>query len=508
MFKKFSLYKPSKYSILLDVLVLALCIFVVLKFLPFTTSNPFKKYDISSLIYFSIWLITSYFLGRYKQLHLQKYVKTSFNLLYATIITFMTMWVITIAFFDKNFSINVLFTFTTAIFAVNASIHLLYYAVLYAVSYEEQHFENDHRVNATVKQATRLDSESYVELCNVIKEYTSVQVLEELKANFDLQSGNTYVGFSDSIDEIKAKPKYKFSTIIDLNLLNDLKGINKLFATVNTKLPDNGIFMCRFETKSTFKSKILKRYPKFLSYIVYSAVFFTKRFLPKIFITRRIYYNITRGKNRILSKTEVLGRLYLCGFEVIHEKKMGGYTYITAQRIHEPEKNLQRFYGPFIMLNRIGKNGKKFNVYKFRTMHPYSEFLQAYIYNKNSLQDGGKFKRDIRVTTLGRIMRKYWLDELPMVINFFQGNMKIVGVRPISAHYFSLYSQELQELRVRFKPGLLPPFYADMPKTLSEIEASELKYLYLCQEKGTLKTDIKYLALILKNIFFNKARSA
>ena len=70
----------------------------------------------------------------------------------------------------------------------------------------------------------------------------------------------------------------------------------------------------------------------------------------------------------------------------------------------------------FIRLDRVGKNGKKFKVYKFRTMHPYSEFLQEYIYKKYSLREGGKFKHDIRVTTIGRFMRRYWLDELPMLL--------------------------------------------------------------------------------------------
>jgi lipopolysaccharide/colanic/teichoic acid biosynthesis glycosyltransferase len=105
-------------------------------------------------------------------------------------------------------------------------------------------------------------------------------------------------------------------------------------------------------------------------------------------------------------------------------------------------------------------------------------------------------------------MRKYWLDELPMLINLARGNMKLVGVRPLSAQYFSLYSKELQELRTKFKPGLLPPFYADMPKTLEEIEKSEMNYLLLCTKNGTFLTDIKYFFLIIRNILFRSARSA
>nr|HPL94987.1 sugar transferase [Paludibacteraceae bacterium] len=102
---------------------------------------------------------------------------------------------------------------------------------------------------------------------------------------------------------------------------------------------------------------------------------------------------------------------------------------------------------------------------------------------------------------------RFWIDELPMILNFLKGDMKLVGVRPISQHYFSLYSKELQEKRIKFKPGLLPPFYADMPKTLEEIEASEMRYLQMCEKKGVLITDIIYFWKIFVNIVFKKARS-
>ena len=140
-------------------------------------------------------------------------------------------------------------------------------------------------------------------------------------------------------------------------------------------------------------------------------------------------------------------------------------------------------------------------------MHPYSEFLQEYMYLHYHLQEGGKFNHDIRVTTLGRFMRKCWIDEWPMLLNLLRGDMKFVGVRPLSKQYFSLYSQELREKRIHHKPGLLPPFYADMPKTLDEIQASEMRYLVHCEEKGTFCTDFIYFWKILYTIIFRRARS-
>ncbi|MBO7316716.1 MAG: sugar transferase, partial [Paludibacteraceae bacterium] len=216
---------------------------------------------------------------------------------------------------------------------------------------------------------------------------------------------------------------------------------------------------------------------------------------------------INEGKSRFVSKMEMFGRLYYCGFEVEKEEVIGSKTFVIARRRTIPQKDIHRRYGVIIKLPRIGKNGKIINVYKFRTMYPYSEFIQQYVFEKNNLSQGGKIKNDPRITSYGHFFRKMWIDELPMFINMLKGEMKLVGIRPLSKHYYSLYTKELQEMRIKFKPGLLPPFYADMPKTLDEIQTSEMKYLVECKEKGVFATDIKYFWKIFFNIVFKKARS-
>jgi len=93
-----------------------------------------------------------------------------------------------------------------------------------------------------------------------------------------------------------------------------------------------------------------------------------------------------------------------------------------------------------------------------------------------------------------------------MLINLIKGDLKLVGVRPLSQHYFDLYTDELKEKRIKYKPGLIPPFYADLPKTLPEIMDSEMRYL-LSYEKKPFLTDIRYCWKALWNILFRHARS-
>jgi len=298
------------------------------------------------------------------------------------------------------------------------------------------------------------------------------------------------------------------SSIVNLKRLNDFQGINKYFRLVNKKLPVGGVFITIAETYAVRKQRLLKKFPFPFNRIYYGIDVFITRITPKISLTKRLYYFLSTGKGRVLSRTEVLGRLYYCGFEVIDEKIIDNKLYFAAKKIKDPIFSIHKpSYGFIIKLPRVGKDGKIIGVYKFRTMHPYSEYLQQYVFEKNNLEKGGKLKNDFRVSTVGRIFRKYWLDELPMFWNFFKGEMKLIGVRPLSQHYLSLYSDEVRKLRKKTKPGLLPPFYADMPTTLEDIMESEKRYCeaYL---KNPISTDVKYFFKILNSIVFKGKRSA
>lgn len=287
--------------------------------------------------------------------------------------------------------------------------------------------------------------------------------------------------------------------------LNVIRYVNRYLRKANAKLKQDGYLVVAFDTSAKRRVQFFSKYPKPIAKVFYAFDCFWHRICPKMGLTRRLYYLINRKERKVFPRPEVLGRLYYCGYEVVSEQYIHDRYCVIARKIQEPCRD-PHTYGPIIKLHRIGKGGEFFWVYKFRTMYAYSEYLQTYVYQNNALDDGGKFKDDYRVTGWGSMLRKLWLDELPMFINIFKGQMKLVGVRPLSKQYYDLYRPEVQQLRIQTKPGMLPPFYVDMPETLDEIQESERKYCeaYL---KHPFRTDWKYFWKIFSNIVFYHKRS-
>lgn len=288
--------------------------------------------------------------------------------------------------------------------------------------------------------------------------------------------------------------------------LNDKKYINKYLESLNSWVKMGDLIEVFFESKDQRRKRILNKFLFPFSYVYYAFDFVLKRVFPKWYVTQKIYYGITKGRNRVLSEPEAMGRVVSCGFKILDFEYKDNLTYVLAEKCGEPAYNLAPTYGALVHLNRVGYNGKLFKVYKFRTMHPYAEYIQEYVYERNQLCDGGKIADDFRVTSYGKFMRKLWIDEFPMFYNLFRGEMKLVGVRPLSKHFFSLYPPDMQALRIKTLPGLVPPFYADLPKTLDEVIESERVYLnrYF---KNPWRTDWNYFWRAMYNIFIRHARS-
>jgi lipopolysaccharide/colanic/teichoic acid biosynthesis glycosyltransferase len=295
--------------------------------------------------------------------------------------------------------------------------------------------------------------------------------------------------------------------IADKERLNDKRYLNKYLEEVNSCLQIGERLAGCVETAAARKARILDRYPYPFNKLIYAADYLIRRVWPKLPGLRKAYFALTKGKNRVISEMETYGRLYACGFKLVDSAETAGLLYFVAEKTGEPAYNMEATYGPLIKLKRVGKNGQLFKVYKFRTMSPYSEYIQQFIYERNGYDGGDNFANDTRITTVGKFMRKYWIDELPMLWNLLNGDLKLFGVRPVSAHYLSLFPKEFQEYRKKFKPGLIPPVYVEVPTTFDEIWQIEQRYLE-AYEKAPLRTDISYLFRGIYSILFKRVRSS
>jgi len=504
--------------LLIDILILAISFLIAISFKP----SGFIGYLTSYAMFFAgltlIWIIVSILNGKLYHVMLVSYIGMAERILISNLIALAIFTLLMYIIREYDYS-RIIVIGTVLV----ATIIELFFGTIY-IAYKKAHiqdYENYADYSALVKkseeelvQKAKLNGTKKHEpeiinpyvLLAIEKEIGAVTAGEVIRMCNGSLNGSTAVLSTTTQFNISSLPKKNYDYIINLKRINDIIKLNNFLDEVNLKLRDEGNFLCCVETKDQRKARILRKLPPGLNYIYYSFDFVLKRIMPKLKFTRGLYRMITHDRNKVYSRAEALGRLSRAGFMIDQESFIGDMLYIEATRIANPIPMNGTNYGPLIALPRIGKNGECIMVYKLRTMHPYSEYIQDYVHRQYDLQEGGKFQDDFRITSWGGLSRKIWLDEIPMFINFFKGNMKLVGVRPLSRHYFELYGPDLRERRIKYKPGLIPPFYADMPKNLDEIQASENRYLDSF-DKHPYLTDTRYFFKSLENIIFRHARS-
>ena len=342
---------------------------------------------------------------------------------------------------------------------------------------------------------------------NLVIESSSKEVYDYIEKNISSKLNKAFFISTDNIFNIKNNIKDQ-NSIINLKRINDIRFINKFFEGINKLQKIDDVFICCVETfekrkqrKKIGKIPIVRNFYFFLEFVF-------MRVFPKLKGLNKVYFFITRGKNRLLSKAETLGRLVSCGFEIVDYKTINGKLYVVSKKNKDPFYDMNPSYGPLYRMPRIGKNGKIIGVFKLRTMHPYAEYLHDHILKINGYSETGKPANDFRLTPWGKFMRRYWMDEIPQLINLLKGDLKLVGVRPISKRYFEDIPRDLQQLRIKQKPGCIPPYVALNRKgSVDEVLLAEREYL-MEKKKNPYFTDTKYFFKAIYNIIINRKRSA
>lgn len=149
---------------------------------------------------------------------------------------------------------------------------------------------------------------------------------------------------------------------------------------------------------------------------------------------------------------------------------------------------------PFYGHIRIGKNGKKICVYKFRSMKNIDVDIEKILTPEQLLQYRTEFKidNDPRITKVGNFLRKSSLDELPQLINILKGDISIVGPRPIVEREIEIYGKDTAKL-LSVQPGLTGYWqaYARNNATYESGERQKMEMYYV--EHQSLWLDIKII---------------
>ena len=152
---------------------------------------------------------------------------------------------------------------------------------------------------------------------------------------------------------------------------------------------------------------------------------------------------------------------------------------------------------------RIGRNGRRFKIYKFRSMYMDAEERKKELEAENEIQ-GLMFKmeNDPRITRVGAFLRKTSLDELPQFYNVFKGDMSLVGTRPPTEDEFEKYNQYYRR-RISMTPGLTGMWQVSGRSNIENFD-DVVKYDLRYIDNWSLRLDIKILFQTVGVVLFGK----
>ncbi len=157
----------------------------------------------------------------------------------------------------------------------------------------------------------------------------------------------------------------------------------------------------------------------------------------------------------------------------------------------------------FFRQKRIGKNGKEFNLYKFRSMVPNAdEVLKELLKDPKYKEEwdlNQKFEHDPRITSMGNILRKTSLDELPQFINILIGDMSLIGPRPLVPGELDSHNGN-HELYESVRPGISGWWAANGRSATTYERRLELEYYYV--QHCSLILDIRCVFRTIKVVIF------
>ena len=507
-----------------DLVILIIAFLITAWIEPGTKRVVLPSHEMPFIYLALIWIVTSSVAGKYKLDFKQPFGNLAFTMTFANLIVLGIASVLVILF--QFFDVNRFVLFGTI--AIASGFEFFMISVLSidnklgrlaknelkeAESAVAKKLEAIQPERTTQKPDNQQDQHPLMsdDEFNRIKEFVATKIGQEA-FNYicsHISPRSTWVK-TMSIHELLSVltlPFSNYSGIINIRKINHLYGINNTLSAINQKLNTEGLFIGCVETYQSRKRRHKEDYG-ILYYLLEPFDFLIKRVFPRFKTTRKIQNMLRIKVSRAISLTETLGRVVMNGFEIVDYKEIDHIVWFVCKKVAEPKKATQN-YGLIFKKSCAGKNGKIIHVYKMRTMHPYSEYLQAYLIKNHGYSDEGhgKIRNDFRISKWGKFMRATWIDEMPQFLNVLKGEMCIVGVRPIRPARLEEFPEDIRVLRQKFKPGCIPPYVSLLMGDEEGNIAAERIYLEE-KQKSPHWTDIKYLVKGLYNMFTRKIKSS
>ena len=230
---------------------------------------------------------------------------------------------------------------------------------------------------------------------------------------------------------------------------------------------------------------------------------FVERIGGIIYVTKTMNYASAR-QIFIKRAIDIVGGLVGCLFMVLIMIVIGPIIYISSP-------------GPiFFTQERIGRNGRKFKMYKFRSMYMDAEERKKELMSQNKIGDGMMFKMDFdpriignkilpdgtKKTGIGQFIRRTSLDEFPQFINVLKGDMSLVGTRPPTIDEWEKYESH-HRARMAFRPGITGLWQVSGRSNITDFEEVvklDTKYI----DNWSIGQDVKIMLKTVKSILVNE----
>ncbi|MGB4094459.1 MAG: hypothetical protein WBJ99_01320, partial [Bacteroidales bacterium] len=316
-------------------------IFICLSFLFFIWIKPASKsfylpqYAQPFFIFSIIWVGTSYFSKKYSLDYHKRISRLFIDIIKRNFLIFALIAILIYIFQTPYYSRLIVFgtIITTTIFEFGivsfikyhrrvldsdlATIKITTKPKLLNINEPDEQIIN---YNVPLPKAIKIDDSAYPILKdNYLRSHPTLFDFINVNIHLnDIPKLETFVLKTHTLYNIENVEALSKQLFINLHKINDFRRINVYLIAVNKILKYGGYFISYGYTIEERKKYFLEKYPPAINYILYSIDFIFKRVMPKLPICKECYFAITKGKNRAISKAEILGRLYFCGFRVIN----------------------------------------------------------------------------------------------------------------------------------------------------------------------------------------------